>query len=785
VTTKAATDSGRGPSPGAGRGADWPARAGPAVLAAAAVAAYGRTLRVPPLLDDNASIAYNPTIRHLGAALWPPSFATVGGRPFLNLSLAVNYAISGTAVWSYHAANLAIHILAGLALFGIVRRTLAGRAAPSASLVAFSVSLLWTLHPLQTESVTYLIQRAESLMGLLYLLTLYLFIRGAGAGGRRGGPWFALSVAACLLGMATKEVMVSAPLVVLLYDRTFLAGGFREAWGRRGRVYAGLAATWLILPLLVLSTHGRGGTAGYGSGASWWGYALTQLPAVVHYLRLCFWPHPLVFDYGTGLAPPSLMMVPCALALAGLAAATLWALARRPAMGFLGACFFAILAPSSSIVPVATETMAEHRMYLPLACVVAPVALGIHRWLGRAALPVIIALAAALSWATWQRNEVFRSEERLWRETAAARPDNDRAHNNLGNALYAEGRTAEALAEHEEVLRLKPDLAEAHSNLGSDLEKMPGRLRDAIAQYEEAIRLKPDYAAAHSNLGNALDAEGRTAEAVAQCEEAVRLEPGFAEAHSSLGNALARVPGRLGDAIAECEEALRLKPDLAEAHRNLGNALARAPGRLDEAIAQYEEALRLGPGDASAHDGLGNALVKAPGRLDEAIAQYEEALRLRPDLAEVHTNLGNALDAEGRTAEAIARHEEALRLRPGFAEAHSNLGNALAKVPGRSGEAVAQYEEALRLKPDYAPAHNNLGGILNAEGRTEEAIAHCEEAVRLSPDVAAFRLNLAAALLRIPGRTGEAVAQLKEALRLQPDNTAARRMLAGIGPGRP
>jgi protein O-mannosyl-transferase len=151
------------------------------IIAAAAAAAYSGTFAVPMLFDDRDSILSNPTLGSLGSALFPPYESTVGGRPFLNLTLALNHAAGGTAVWGYHAANLAIHILAGLVLLGILRRALAPRGERQALLIAFSAALLWTLHPLQTESVTYIIQRAESLMGLLYLLTLYCFIRGAEA----------------------------------------------------------------------------------------------------------------------------------------------------------------------------------------------------------------------------------------------------------------------------------------------------------------------------------------------------------------------------------------------------------------------------------------------------------------------------------------------------------------------------------------------------------------------------------------------------------------------------
>jgi tetratricopeptide (TPR) repeat protein len=679
------------------RSPDLAVQACEAALAAAAALAYSRTLSVPALFDDNASIAGNPTIRHMGSSLLPPAFATVGGRPILNLSLAVNYAVSGTELWSYHALNLAIHIAAGLVLFGIVRRTLAPRAGAASAPAAFCVALLWELHPLLTESVTYVIQRAESLMGLLYLLTLYAFIRGAASGGRRARAWQALCVASCLLGMGTKEVMVSAPLIVLLYDRTFLAGSFRDAWRLRWRVYLGLAATWLVLPFLVLSTHGRGGTAGFGAGVPWWSYALTQLRAIVLYLRLSVWPHPLVFDYGSSVAVPSPGLAPCALAVGALLAATAWALVRRPAPGFLGACFFAILAPSSSVVPVVTETMAEHRMYLPLIPVVALAVSGIFRWLGRGALPVCLVLAACLFWATWMRNEVYATELGVWSDTVASLPSNERAQNNLGNVLANEpGRLDEAISGFAAAVRLQPAYADAHFDLGVALAREPGRLGEAVAQYEAALRLEPDLVEAHNNLGYALMNLGRTQEAITQFEEALRLEPGHTKAHYNLGNALSAA-GRVPEAIAQYEEALRQEPEFVEAHFNLGNALGAA------------------------------------GRTREAIDQYGEALRLRPDFAEARYNLGKALDAEGRTAEAVAQYEAALRLKPGFTDAHFNLGSALAKL-GRTPEAIAQFEETLRLDPDDAEAH--LGAaveLLKVPGRAGEAADHLRAVLRLQP----------------------------------------------------
>ena len=682
-------------SPGPAGG--WPVYAAAIALVVATLAAYQNSLFGPFIFDDTMAITDNPTIRDLGRigeVLSPPPAGSVGSRPLINLSLAVNYAISGLNPWSYHVGNVAIHLLAGLALFGIVRRTLL---IPHSTSWAFAAALLWTLHPLQTESVTFVIQRTECLMGLFYLLTLYCFIRytkgrsafakassfaGASAdrsadeeGGGRG--WACLAVVCCLLGMASKEVMVSAPLIVLLYDRTFVAGSFRLAWQRRRAVYLGLAATWIPLAYWVVATGAnRGGAAGFGTSISWWIYGLTQCRAILHYLRLFLWPHPLVIDYGDGVVGSVLAAMPQALAVLLLLVGTLVALRRRPALGFLGAWFFLILAPSSSIVPLATQTMAEHRMYLPLAALVILFALGVAAWLGRRGFPVLLILAAVLGFLTASRNEDYRSAVSIWTDTLAHNPLSSRAHNNLAVALAEiPGGQAQAIAHYEAALRLRPDSIEAHNNLGKALARIHGRQSEAIAQYEAALRLNPNYVEAHYDLAVSLaEIPGRQSEAIAQYEAALRLKPDYIEAHDSLANTLAGMPGRQPEAIAHYEVALRLKPDYVEAHNNLANLLARIPGRLPEAIAHYEAALRLAPDSPATHNNLANALVGIPGRQAEAIVHYQAAVRLRPDYVEARYNLAMAEAFAGNFAEAIRQLEMVLSLNPTFGDARAILG---------------------------------------------------------------------------------------------------------------
>lgn len=568
------------------------------LLVVATLVAYANSFSGPFIFDDVASIVENPTLRGFREVLSPPAEGgiTVSGRPVLNLSLALNFALSGLEVWSYHALNLLIHVLAGLTLFGLVRRTLArpplaAQWGALADPLALVIAGLWLLHPLQTESVTYLVQRAESLMGLFFLVSLLAFARAADSS--RPRAWMTLAFASCLLGVGTKEVAAMIPILVLLYDRTFISGSFRAAWLRHRWRHLALMTTWLPLAGLVAATGGnRGNTMGFDVAVSLTGYWLIQFEAITRYLWLTFWPSPLVFDYGQ-IKPPGLAAaLPWALPVLVLVPATVWALWRRPVAGFLGAWFFLILTPTS-IVPGVQQMIVEHRMYLPLAAVITLVAGPAALRLGRRELLVAgagLALAAGL--VTWHRNTVYADEETLWQDTLAKRPANARTYNNLGRYYYIGDRLTEAMACFQEATRLDPGPAKPHFNLGLTYLGL-GRPADAVGPLQTAVRILPDYFNAQLNLGIALTKLDRADEALPHFAAAARVDPWPAEIHYQWGIALARL-GRWREAISHYAESLRLNPRQAEALSNWGTALF-ALQAVPEAIERFQSALRLQP----------------------------------------------------------------------------------------------------------------------------------------------------------------------------------------------
>jgi tetratricopeptide (TPR) repeat protein len=676
----------------------------------AGVLAYANSLSSPFIFDDEATIVENRAIRTLpsSAVFLPERELPTAGRPIVNFSFAINYAIGGMDVRGYHVANLALHLLCALVLFALVRhtcreaaalkgppydspavtQTFVGRAFPpslklrrtaealaeagqarrttaalkglpydnpqAAALkgprcdaldLALAVALIWTLHPLNTEVVDYITQRTESMMALCYLITLYASARAVRlkpdttAGMRSGSThlWSGIAIVACALGMACKESMVTAPVMVILYDRVFVFDSFKKALRARGPLYAGLAATWIVLAAVNWSGS-RIHSAGFGTGVSVWTYLLNQSVMVVRYVRLAFWPHSLVLAYGTPLPISVGDALPYALIVLALLGLTLFALWRHPVLGFLGAWFFITLAPTTSIVPIATEVGAERRMYLALAAVVTLAVVTLSPLLRRQSGAVVLAVVClALAVGTISRNREYQSSLTM-AETVLERWPTPFAHAMVGLELAKLGRHDEAIA---------------HLRQGADR-----------------------YPKAGYHLGGELFNQGRHDEAYARLAKFVEQEPFALEAVRArlmMGRAL--LPRReYPTAIEQFRLVLSMTARDDDSHTIAIGLMADAlfgQDRFDEAAKYYRGYLAAKPDDISARGNLAKTLFNK-GDVDGAAAEARAILRIRDD-AVARDLLGRALASQGKLDEAQQEFERALRIDPNFQPARDDL----------------------------------------------------------------------------------------------------------------
>lgn len=410
------------------------------VVVAAVLGVYWTSLPAPFTLDDYRWILFNGRIRTFEYLIWNP-----GPRPVVQASLWLNYSLGQVYPVGYRLFNVLVHCAAALVLMDIVRRTLRliserPGAARWADLLALQVALIWALHPLQTQSVTYVIQRCESMMGMFYLLCLYGLLRGSQS--KKAWLWYALSIVALALGLRCKAVIVTAPVLLLLFDRAYLAAGWREILRKRWDVYLGLMVIDRQLLLVAYDKLTSPRTISQVTpvgpeSVTPWEYLSTQPQVILHYLRLALWPDVLCFDYRWPIAAsPWEIYVPGGLVV-GLLLLSLLAYIRRPRVGFLCLAFFIILAPTSSFAPL-HDLAAEHRMYLPLAPLAVLFVLAWHaafaRWLPPknrllriAPHALLIVVAIALGTRTVYRNRDYLDPVLLWSTVLEVAPHNKRA----------------------------------------------------------------------------------------------------------------------------------------------------------------------------------------------------------------------------------------------------------------------------------------------------------------------------------------------------------------------
>jgi len=545
---------------------------------------YARTLTGPFIFDDKHNIQQNRYIRMdrlrpgsiVQAALQSPS----RHRPVANVSFALNYYFHRYNPVGYHFVNILIHIINGTLLYLFTKITLRTPAlkgdydAFKVGWIPLLTALIWTLHPLQTQTVSYIVQRMNSLATLFYLLCLWFYAKYRLAERAKQSPWLLVGCAASgVLAVGSKEIAATLPFFIILYEWYFFQGVHR-AWLKRKIlfiagafiVFAGLS--WLFLgmdPLSIITVDAIHRKLPPVQRV------LTEFRVVIFYLSLLIWPHPsrlnLDHDFmvSNSLTDPFSTLL-CLAAIAGMVGAAIFLARKTPLISFGILWFLGNLVIESSVVDL--EIIFEHRTYLPSSMLIFMLVSLIFKYVKprQICIAVLCAVVAVESFWTYQRNAVWADAVTLWQDCVAKSPGKARPYNNLGVALAQAGQLDAAIENYYHALRINPDYGNAHYNLGSTLARK-GNLKSGIAHLSRAVELQPDSYDARNNLGIALLKQGALQEAITQFRIVLQHNANDSRAHNNLGDALRR-QGKFKEAHHHFSEALRINPAYEVARKN-------------------------------------------------------------------------------------------------------------------------------------------------------------------------------------------------------------------------
>lgn len=612
------------------------------VLALAVALAYGRTLDVPFYLDDFSSIRENSLVYHWQGLAAIREYAPM--RVLTYASFALNHRWGGFDPTGYHLANLAIHLLAGIAVYGFTRGILrtphvTAGVAPAArvGLPPF-VALLFLLHPLQTGAVTYIVQRLASMVALFYVAALTFYLQARMAASRRTrGLWSVACVGFALLALFTKENAATLPGAILLLELVLLRQRRGDIPRLAGLVIGSAALVWLWTALSFggnpFSLAAVGGVASQSREISRGTYLATQMPVLWTYLRLFFWPVGLHLDRAVDvhrLADAKVLW-----SMAGhvvLIAIALLAARRRPVIAFGLLFYYLAHSVESGIIPI-PELAFEHRSYLPnlglcLACGDL-LRMDFRGPRGRRAIALLATLVPLLlGCATWRRNEQWRDPIAFWQDNVRLAPTKARAWGNLGKSLVLAGRPEEGMQALRESLRLRSLPSTRDENLTYDVVNLAeamrqlGRIDEGLALIEDALNqpTKPAVPAAlYLARGNLQLEQRRFAEAEASYHEALRHQPWNLPALTNLASALAHMD-RLAEADSLYEVVLGADPRDSSVREN----------RLQVRAARWAE---LGDSYRSSHRDL-----QADSAYRAALDMLEQVARTNPDNPAVRAN---------------------------------------------------------------------------------------------------------------------------------------------------
>jgi len=649
------------------------------VITIMGIVVYSNTLYSPFMFDDAVNIVENPIIKDFehfkdNAKVYN-STALSGIKDFFGtryigyLSFAINYRLHGLDVFGYHAVNIVIHIMNAMLVYCLIALSFRtpflksnmpesdseqGNNGGNAGIIALFISLVFVAHPIQTQAVTYIVQRFTSMATLFYLSCFVLYIQSRLVESKfRRYSFYIASVMSAVLAMKTKEIAFTLPVMIMLYEFMFFEGKVKK----RLFYLIPIILTMLIIPLTLITNNSLESKnieaafniANFQNILSRSEYLFTQFRVIVTYMMLMFPPvvQNLDYDYPVYHSFFDVNVILSFLFLSSLFGLGIYLLRRSSRLNMqnnrilrLSAFgifwFFIALSVESSIIPI-NDVIFEHRLYLPSVGFITTVVVcaGIirgrllHRGmiLGRTVVPIAVAMLLILSGATYARNTVWQDEIKLWEDVVKKSPNKVIPHNNLGAAYLEKGRIDEGTRELEIALQINPDMQEAHNNLGTVYLKQ-GHFNEAVEKFLFVLKRNPYYFKAHNKIGVAYLELNRFDDAIRSFKNAIKLNPDYADAYYNLGIVYEKL-GKPEEALKEYKIAVGLKPDLIVMRNNLGVNYYKK-GKFDDAIRIYQTIIKLRPDMVQAHYNLGLA-YKAQRRFDEAVREFEIAYRLKPD----------------------------------------------------------------------------------------------------------------------------------------------------------
>jgi protein O-mannosyl-transferase len=701
--------------------------------------------------DDFFNIVSNITLRNIVNldTIWR-SFPT---RFITYLTFALNYQIHQHNVVGYHIVNLVVHISTAILLFWLVNLTLltpvmrGEKIAKQAKLISLFIALVFLTHPIQTQGVTYIFQRSASLATLFYLASLGCYAKfrllqnEKLASGSR--VFYSASLIIAVIAMFTKEISITLPLAVCLYEFSF----FRTTKIFKYKQLIFFLVTLAIIPITILMSKlalVRDLQATEGSvKIITWHYILTKLMVMITYIRLAFLPLNQNLDYDFPIVT-HLLNVPVLFGLLFLILSIVIAfkLFRNYRLISFGILFFFLTLSFEWGIITISEVFYEHRLYLPMVGFSIFLVTSLYYLLSnkhpKAMLTILVTLVVVYSVLTYTRNNVWKDDFTLWNDTIRKSPYKARPYSNRGNAYQRKGNFDQAIVDYSKAIEVNPSYAEGYYNRGLAYQNK-GDINQAISDYNKAIEINPNYSDAYNNRGSAYQHQGNFAQAFSDYNKALEINPKHDDAYYNRGMAY-HGQGNLDQAILDFNRALKINPIDAEAYYNRGLAY-QTQGNFNQAIADYDKAIEIDPHYVHAYYNRGLAYHNK-GDLSQALLDYSKAIKINPNYFDAYNNRGTIYQNQGNFAQAISDSNKAIEINPNDSGFYNNRGIAY-QHQGNFAQAFSDYNKAIEINPGYADAYFSRGNAYQYQGKLDQALLDFSKVLEINPQDAETYYNRA------------------------------------------